>query len=85
MLNDVEIQGKMLEALYTIAPEIRGINQIPDNSNLQETFDLDSVDLVRYLAKLEEFFSISLAGDSYRSFLTIKDGMEVLKMKLDKA
>ena len=83
MPNDSDIVTKMIQALHAIAPETMGVDRIDDDVNLQEEFDLDSVDLVRYLAKLEEIFSISLTGTSYRSFLTIKDGMQVLKGKFE--
>jgi acyl carrier protein len=84
MLKDAEIRVKMIEALQSIAPDTMGVGQLDDDLNLQDKFDLDSVDLVRYLAKLEEVFGISLAGLNYRSFLTIRDGMGLLRSKFDR-
>lgn len=84
MLKDSEIRAKMMEALHAIAPDATGMGQPDDDLNLQDEFDLDSVDFVRYLAKLEEILGISLAGYNYRSFLTIGDGMELLRSKVDR-
>lgn len=74
------IEEKLLEALASIAPEVRG-ERIDAHANLQDQLDLDSVDILNYIIRVQNDFHIEVSNKDYHSFLTIEGATAYLANK----
>ena len=69
-MNVQNLRSQLISTLQQIAPEIEEC-EIEDLEDLQESFDLDSVDIMNYIIKIQEALSIEIPNKEYRTFLTI--------------
>ena len=53
------------------------------NSNIMETYDVDSVDLSRILYDIEQKYQISFSPREVSTLKTINDYANIIKSKLD--
>ncbi|MHC4829852.1 MAG: acyl carrier protein, partial [Planctomycetota bacterium] len=58
-LTDGELRNALLETLCAIAPEMEG-EEVPDDVDFREEFDLDSLDFLRFLEALHKRFGIDI-------------------------
>jgi acyl carrier protein len=69
-MKQSQIDGRVRAALTTVAPECAEA-PIDCDIDLQEQFDIDSVDVIHYMEILEKEFHLKIPNEAYRSFLTI--------------
>ncbi len=76
-----EIKEQLVSALTLIAPEAQD-EPLVDTENLQEQLDLDSVDIMNYIIKVQEKFKIEISNNDYKNFLTIDAGVKCMQKYL---
>lgn len=72
---------RVLAALTTVAPECAGA-AVNKDVNLQEQFDIDSVDVIHYMEILQKEFHLTIPNDAYRTFLTVNGAARYLEEHL---
>ena len=71
--------GKMVrDALFSVAPDIEG-EEIDEELNLQDQFDLDSIDILNYVNSLNEKYKLEIPNEDFQKFLTYKGAVEYLE------
>ena len=76
-MNENQIKEKLIAALRDIAPEVE-VDDLNDKTNLQDQFDLDSVDVMNFIIKAQESFNIEIPNKDFRSFLIIDNAVKYL-------
>ncbi len=71
------LRKKLLQALAAVAPEAVDEN-IDDQVSLQDQLDLDSVDMLNYVVRIQKEFNIEIPNADYRKFLTLDAGIQQL-------
>lgn len=69
-LTTQDTRKLVLAALRDIAPELASV-AIDDHAPIRETYDLDSVDYLRFLVKLHERLNIEIPESSYPEFNSV--------------
>jgi acyl carrier protein len=77
-MDDVTIKKQLIDALKAVAPEIEP-NEIDSSQNLQDQLDLDSVDILNYITKVQEAFGIEIPNKDFRAFMTLNEAMAYLQ------
>lgn len=72
-----ELKQIFAEELETIAPEV-DLSNIADSDNIQEYFDLDSMDIYNLLAALHQRLDIDIPDKDASKLLTVKDAVDYL-------
>jgi acyl carrier protein len=72
-----DLKAIFVEELTGIAPEIEGL-KIQDSDNIQEKFDLDSMDIYNLLAALHLRLNIDIPDSDAPRLLTMNDALEYL-------
>tara|TARA_R110000824_G_scaffold19504_1_gene75380 strand:- start:22397 stop:22645 length:249 start_codon:yes stop_codon:yes gene_type:complete len=76
-----ELKQIFAEELETIAPEV-DLSNIADSDNIQEYFDLDSMDIYNLLAALHQRLNIDIPDKDAAKLLTLKGAVEYLLLQL---
>ena len=71
------MRSKIINSFAEIAPEIEEI-QIDDRTDIREQLDLDSVDMMNCIIKIEEDFSIEIENQDYPLFMTLEGAMSFI-------
>ena len=71
-MSSTGIRQTVIDALGRVAPEIDPATIEPEVP-LREQFDIDSVDLLNFLASLEETFAITIPERDYDRIVTLAD------------
>ena len=74
------IIAKLKAALYSVAPEAEG-EELENQTSLQDQLDLDSVDIMNYVMKVQEEFQVEIPNQEYKTFLTIDGATAYLQQK----
>ena len=72
-----EIRNRLIGLFSQVAPEIEEID-VEDDVNLQDQLDLDSVDMMNYIVKVQEDFSKEIPNSAYNNFMTINGAIAYL-------
>ena len=80
-MNDSEIKDRLILALTQIAPEAQD-ELIEDMENLQDQLDLDSVDIMNYIIKVQDIFNIQISNKDYSNFLSVDAGVRCVQKYL---
>lgn len=81
MLNEMDMRNLIVKSLKHVCPEIDE-KDLTDEKDLREQFDIDSVDMIRYVSKLEETLAISFGGQNFSDFYTLGGSLKRMKMAL---
>ena len=71
------LESNLISLLTEIAPEATDTS-IDYGESLQDQLDLDSVDMMNYIAKVEEKYQNKIPSSEYKAFLTISSGADYL-------
>ena len=80
--TDDAIRGKILDAIYRIAPETDPKAIDPDLP-LRDQVDLDSMDFFNLLISVEKGFGIYIAETDYQQFTTLRKCVDYVRAKLE--
>ena len=72
-----ELKKIFAEELGSIAPEV-DLSNIAETDNIQEYFDLDSMDIYNLLAALHQRLDIDIPDKDSSKLLTVKDAVDYL-------
>ena len=72
-----ELKKIFAEELESIAPEV-DLSNIAETDNIQEYFDLDSMDIYNLLAALHQRLDIDIPDKDASKMLTVKDAVDYL-------
>ena len=72
-----ELKRIFAEELESIAPEV-DLSNIAETDNIQEYFDLDSMDIYNLLAALHQRLDIDIPDKDASKLLTVKDAVDYL-------
>ena len=72
-----ELKKIFAEELESIAPEVE-LSNIAETDNIQEYFDLDSMDIYNLLAALHQRLDIDIPDKDASKLLTVKDAVDYL-------
>lgn len=75
------LRSKLIGLCSHIAPEIDEI-EVDDELDLQEQLDLDSVDMMNYIIKIEKEFKSEIPSQEYRTFSTLKGAIHYLSKEV---
>lgn len=76
-----ELRTIFVEELTEIAPEIDG-SSLSDIENIQESFDLDSMDIFNLLAALHQRLDIDIPDNDASQLLTVSGALDYLQQRL---
>lgn len=76
-----ELKRIFAEELESIAPEV-DLSTVTDTVNIQEYFDLDSMDIYNLLAALHQRLDIDIPDKDASKLLTVKDALDYLLAEL---
>ena len=80
-MNREELKRIFAEELECIAPEV-DLSTVTDTVNIQEYFDLDSMDIYNLLAALHQRLDIDIPDKDASKLLTVKDALDYLLAEL---
>ena len=80
-MNREELKRIFAEELESIAPEV-DLSTVTDTVNIQEYFDLDSMDIYNLLAALHQRLDIDIPDKDASKLLTVKDALDYLLAEL---
>jgi len=72
-----ELRKIFAEELESIAPEV-DLSLVAESANIQEYFDLDSMDIYNLLAALHQRLNIDIPDKDASNLLTIKGAVDYL-------
>lgn len=78
-----ELKKMFAEELESIAPEV-DLSNIADTVNIQEYFDLDSMDIYNLLSALHQRLDIDIPDKDASKLLTVKGAVDYLLTGLQK-
>lgn len=76
-MNREELKRIFVEELASIAPEV-DLSDVTDTENIQEYFDLDSMDIYNLLAALHQRLDIDIPDQDASKLLTVKGALDYL-------
>ena len=82
-MNREELKRIFAEELESIAPEV-DLSNIAETDNIQEYFDLDSMDIYNLLAALHQRLDIDIPDKDASKLLTVKNALDYLMPELQK-
>jgi acyl carrier protein len=80
-VKDAEIEGAVLEALYTIAPEAQG-EPLDPAVNFRDQLDIDSMDFLNFLVAVGESLGVEVPESDYADVSTLAGCVAYLKRRL---
>ena len=72
-----EVKAAVLEELTNVAPDLAG-EQIPEEADLRDEFDLDSMDFLNWITALHRRFGVDIPELDYPKFGTIGKAADYL-------
>ncbi|AMO71788.1 phosphopantetheine-binding protein [Sphingorhabdus sp. M41] len=72
-----EVKRVFAEELESIAPEV-DLSTVTDSTNIQEYFDLDSMDIYNLLAALHQRLDVDIPDKDASELLTVKTAVDYL-------
>lgn len=82
-MNREELKRIFAEELESVAPEV-DLSSIAETDNIQEYFDLDSMDIYNLLAALHQRLDIDIPDKDAPKLLTVKNAVDYLMPELQK-
>ncbi len=82
-MNREELKRIFAEELESVAPEV-DLSSIAETDNIQEYFDLDSMDIYNLLAALHQRLDIDIPDKDAPKLLTVKNALDYLMPELQK-
>lgn len=82
-MNREELKRIFAEELESIAPEV-DLSNIAETDDIQEHFDLDSMDIYNLLAALHQRLDIDIPDKDASKLLTVKNALDYLMPELQK-
>lgn len=82
-MNREELKRIFAEELESIAPEV-DLSSIAETENIQEYFDLDSMDIYNLLAALHQRLDIDIPDKDASKLLTVKNALDYLMAERQK-
>ena len=82
-MNREELKRIFAEELESVAPEV-DLSNIAETDNIQEYFDLDSMDIYNLLAALHQRLDIDIPDKDAPKLLTVKNALDYLMPELQK-
>ena len=82
-MNREELKRIFAEELESVAPEV-DLSNIAETDNIQEYFDLDSMDIYNLLAALHQRLDIDIPDKDASKLLTVKNALDYLMPELQK-
>ncbi|WP_417622490.1 acyl carrier protein [Parasphingorhabdus sp.] len=76
-----ELRTIFIDELTGIAPEIDG-SSLDDTANIQESYDLDSMDIFNLLAALHQRLDVDIPDNDAVKLLTVEDALNYLQQRL---
>jgi acyl carrier protein len=76
-----EIRGAIVEQIGNIAPETDA-SQVPDDADLREALDLDSMDIFNLVVALSQRFEIEIPDADAARLVTLGGGTDYLEQRL---
>lgn len=76
-MNREELKRIFVEELESIAPEV-DLSNVTDTENIQEYFDLDSMDIYNLLAALHQRLDIEIPDQDASKLLTVTGALDYL-------
>jgi acyl carrier protein len=80
-MNREELTTIFAEELESIAPEV-DLSTVTDSTNIQEYFDLDSMDIYNLLAALHQRLDVDIPDKDASELLTVKTAVDYLLSRL---
>ncbi|MBW2190441.1 MAG: acyl carrier protein [Deltaproteobacteria bacterium] len=69
-----EIRSTLLACLSDVAPEIAD-EEIEDDSDLRDEFDLDSMDILRWVQGIHKALGVEIPEEDYDKVTTLEDAI----------
>ena len=82
-MNREELKRIFAEELESVAPEV-DLSNIAETDDIQEHFDLDSMDIYNLLAALHQRLDIDIPDKDASKLLTVKNALDYLMPELQK-
>ena len=82
-MNREELKRIFAEELESVAPEV-DLSNIAETDDIQEHFDLDSMDIYNLLAALHQRLDIDIPDKDAPKLLTVKNALDYLMPELQK-
>ena len=82
-MNREELKRIFAEELEYVAPEV-DLSNIAETDNIQEYFDVDSMDIYNLLAALHQRLDIDIPDKDAPKLLTVKNALDYLMPELQK-
>ncbi len=79
--NDPDVRAAVVHALHRVAPEA-DLRSVPDDANLREAIDLDSMDVLNFFIALHDLLAVDIAESDYGRLTTIDNCVAYLNEKL---
>ena len=80
-MDKTTLESNLVNLLTEIAPEATD-TALDYGESLQDQLDLDSVDMMNFIAKVEEKYDSRIPSGEYKAFLTIASGAEYLARRI---
>lgn len=77
-MDRTKIKNQLLSIFRDIAPECEEIT-LEEQINLQDQLDLDSVDMMNYIGRIQEVFTLEIPNQAYQTFMTLKGAIDYLE------
>jgi len=80
-VNEAELERRVLDALYSVAPDAEGERLDPD-VNFRDQLDIDSMDFLNFLVAVKEAVGVEVPEADYALVATLHDCVRYLAKKL---
>jgi acyl carrier protein len=80
-VNEADLQRRVLEALYSVAPEADGEPLDPD-ANFRDQLDIDSMDFLNFLVAVKDAVGVDVPEADYAQVATLRDCVRYLARRL---
>lgn len=80
-MDRAELKQRIIALLIEIAPDVEP-NQVPDNEDLREALELDSMDFLRLLTAINQQIGVSIPESDYSKVLTLNEMVSYLEAKI---
>lgn len=79
-MDQVKLRERVVGALRHVAPELLA-EELNFNESLQDQLDLDSIDMINYLKRLQDDLKVEVPGSDYGQFKTITGAVHYLESR----
>jgi len=81
-MNRDEIRDVALDELTNVAPDLAG-ETIPDDADLRDAFDLDSMDMLNWITALHRRLGVAIPEVDYARLISLGGAVDYLDGKLE--